>query len=72
MAWFRPESWLQSFQFALFFLFTAVNLAWFALRNVAIAVDEYVYFEGLEVARRFLRDFRDRRACCSSCRSLRF
>lgn len=54
MAWFRAESWLQSFQFSLFFLFTAVNLAWFALRNVAIAVDEYVYFEGLEVARRFL------------------
>lgn len=54
MVSFRSESWLQSFQFSLFFLFTAVNLAWFALRNIAIAVDEYVYFEGLEVARRFL------------------
>ena len=54
MVCFRSESWLQSFQFSLFFLFTAVNLAWFALRNVAIAVDEYIYFEVLEVARRFL------------------
>jgi O-antigen/teichoic acid export membrane protein len=52
MAWLRPESGVQSIQFGLFFLFTALNLAWFALRNITIAVDEYVYFEFLEVARR--------------------
>jgi len=54
MSWLRPDGWLESLQFALFFVFTALNLAWFALRNVAVAVDQYVYFEGLEVTRRFL------------------
>lgn len=53
MALLRPESGLQPLQFGLFFLFTALNLAWFALRNITIAVDEYVYFEALEVSRRF-------------------
>ncbi len=38
----------------MFFVFTALNLSWFALRNVAVAVDRYVYFESLEVTRRFL------------------
>ncbi|ARQ01574.1 hypothetical protein [Pseudorhodoplanes sinuspersici] len=57
MSWLRPESWLQSLQFALFFVFTALNLAWFALRNIAVAVDQYVYFETLEVTRRFLTIF---------------
>jgi O-antigen/teichoic acid export membrane protein len=54
MSWLRPEGWLQSLQFALFFVFTALNLSWFALRNIAVAVDQYVFFEGLEVTRRFL------------------
>jgi len=54
MSWLRSTDWLQSLQFALFFVFTALNLAWFALRNVAVAVDQYVYFESLEVTRRFL------------------
>jgi O-antigen/teichoic acid export membrane protein len=53
MVWSRPESLLQSLQFTLFFVFTALNLAWFSLRNITIAVDEYVYFETLEVIRRF-------------------
>ncbi len=53
MAFLRPESGMQSVQFGLFFLFTSLNLAWFALRNITIAVDEYVYFEMLEVSRRF-------------------
>jgi len=39
-------------EFGLFFLFVSVNLTWFALRNIAIAVDEYVLFEALETARR--------------------
>ena len=41
----RPSS-------ALFFLFVALNLVWFALRNISIAVDEYVLFEALETVRR--------------------
>lgn len=54
ISWLRPHGWLQSFQFALYFVFTALNLAWFALRNVAVAVEEYNFFEGLEVSRRFI------------------
>lgn len=54
MSWLRPGGWLQSLQFALFFVFTALNLSWFALRNIAVAVDQYVFFEYLEVTRRFL------------------
>ena len=54
MSWLRPGGWLQSLQFALFFVFTALNLAWFALRNIAVAVDQYVFFESVEVTRRVL------------------
>lgn len=43
----------EAAEFGLFFLFVALNLVWFALRNVAIAVDEYVLFEALETFRRF-------------------
>jgi hypothetical protein len=39
-------------EFGLFFWFVALNLVWFALRNIAIAVDEYVLFEALETVRR--------------------
>ena len=39
-------------EFALFFFFTAFNLAWFVLRNASVAVDEYIYFETLESWRR--------------------
>jgi O-antigen/teichoic acid export membrane protein len=39
-------------ELALFFLFTSLNLAWFAIRNVSVAVDEFVGFETLEAARR--------------------
>ena len=42
----------EAAEFGLFFLFVALNLVWFALRNVAIAVDEYVLFEVLETVRR--------------------
>jgi len=45
-------SWRESAEFGLFFLFVALNLVWFALRNIAIAVDEYVLFEALETTRR--------------------
>lgn len=42
----------QSAGLALFFLFSALNLAWFALRNVSSAADQYIPFETLEAARR--------------------
>ena len=38
----------------LFFLFNAINLPWFALRNISIAIDEFFYFEELEAMRRGL------------------
>jgi O-antigen/teichoic acid export membrane protein len=40
--------------FALFFLFISVNLPWFCLRTIAIAVDEYVFYEKLELVRRLV------------------
>jgi O-antigen/teichoic acid export membrane protein len=42
----------QAVQFAAFFSFTAFNLVWFPLRNVSIAVDEFIIFEALEAVRR--------------------
>ncbi len=54
MAWLRSAGWLDSLQFGLFFVFTALNLSWFALRNIAVAVDQFVYFETLEATRRIL------------------
>jgi len=41
-------------ELALFFVFNAVNLPWLALRYFSIAIDEYVFFETLEAARRGL------------------
>jgi O-antigen/teichoic acid export membrane protein len=45
-------TWLGSAEFALFFLFSALNLPWFVLRNVSVAVDEFIYFETLDALRR--------------------
>jgi hypothetical protein len=42
----------EAAEFGLFFWFVALNLVWFALRNIAIAVDDYVLFEVLETVRR--------------------
>lgn len=39
-------------QYALFFLFCALNLTWFVLRNLSIAVDKFIFFEALEATRR--------------------
>ena len=44
---------LHATKYTLFFIFTALNLVWFALRNISFAVDDYVYFECIEAARRF-------------------
>lgn len=46
------EPTTRGLEFALFFLFSALNLAWFALRNVSSAADRFLYFETLEVVRR--------------------
>jgi hypothetical protein len=48
-----PISVLQATKYTLFFTFTALNLVWYALRNISFAVDDYVYFECIEAVRRF-------------------
>jgi len=49
----RPEfSLLDAADFALFFLYVALNLAWFSLRSISVSVDEYVFYEKLELVRR--------------------
>ena len=45
-------SFMESIELALFFLFTALTLVWFALRNISIAVDDFIFFESLEAFRR--------------------
>jgi len=47
-------STIESAELTLFFLFNAINLPWFALRNISIAIDEYFHFETLEASRRGL------------------
>ena len=43
---------MHALEFALFFCSPSLNLVWFAIRNVSVAVDEFVAFELLEVIRR--------------------
>ncbi len=43
-----------SLELALFFLFTAITLVWFALRNISLAIDDFIFFEVMEVIRRTL------------------
>ena len=52
MAVWLQEPLREAAEFGLFFLFVPLNLVWFALRNIAIAVDDYVLFETLETVRR--------------------
>ena len=42
----------ESLELALFFLFTAITLVWFVLRNISVAVDDFIFFESLEAGRR--------------------
>ncbi len=42
----------NAMQFTLFFLFAALNFVWFALRNISVAIDEFIFFESLEAIRR--------------------
>ncbi|MGH6684211.1 MAG: hypothetical protein ACRECA_09920, partial [Pseudolabrys sp.] len=44
MATQTANSLREAAEFGLFFWFVALNLVWFALRNISIAVDEYVLF----------------------------
>jgi O-antigen/teichoic acid export membrane protein len=49
----RPTvSILAATDFGLFFLYTTLNLTWICLRSISIAVDEYVFYEKLELVRR--------------------
>lgn len=48
-----PDSTLlNAVELSLFFVFTALNLVWFVLRNLSVAIDDFVNFETLEVLRR--------------------
>jgi O-antigen/teichoic acid export membrane protein len=46
------SSLLHTVEFALFFLFTALNLVWFVVRFVSVAVDQFIFFETHEAVRR--------------------
>jgi hypothetical protein len=49
----RPSfSLLQAADFGLFFFYITLNLTWVCLRSLSIAVDEYVFYEKLELVRR--------------------
>ena len=45
-------SFQESLELSLFFLFTAVTLVWFVVRNISVAVDDFIFFESLEACRR--------------------
>jgi hypothetical protein len=45
-------SLLEACDFGLFFFYITLNLTWVCLRSVSIAVDEYVFYEKLELVRR--------------------
>lgn len=47
-----PLSLLEAGDFGLFFFYITLNLTWVCLRSVSIAVDEFVFYEKLELARR--------------------
>ena len=42
----------EATDFGLFFLYITLNLTWVCLRSISIAVDEYVFYEILELVRR--------------------
>jgi hypothetical protein len=45
-------SLLEAADFGLFFFYITLNLTWVCLRSLSIAVDEYVFYEKLELVRR--------------------
>jgi O-antigen/teichoic acid export membrane protein len=42
----------NALHYSLFFLFAALNFIWAPLRNISVAIDEFIFFESLEAARR--------------------
>jgi O-antigen/teichoic acid export membrane protein len=51
----QPAGTLRgALELSLFLLYITLNLAWFSLRTISIAVDLFVYFERLELVRRVL------------------
>ncbi|HUD85754.1 MAG TPA: hypothetical protein VMR17_04840 [Xanthobacteraceae bacterium] len=48
----RSVSIPEAADFGLFFLYVTLNLTWVCLRSISIAVDEYVFYEKLELTRR--------------------
>lgn len=50
-SWPSVTPW-HAVEYAMFFSFSALNLVWYPLRNVAGAVDDFIYFERLEAIRR--------------------
>jgi|HubBroStandDraft_6_1064221.scaffolds.fasta_scaffold44043_3 O-antigen/teichoic acid export membrane protein len=51
----HPASTLRSAaELSLFMLYITLNLAWFSLRTISIAVDLFIYYERLEFVRRAL------------------
>lgn len=46
------DGWRDGAEMAAFFIYMALNLVWFALRNISLATDQYLFFEGLEATRR--------------------
>ena len=43
---------LEATHEALLFIYTALNLVWFVLRNVSVAGDQFIFFESLDAVRR--------------------
>ncbi|MDT3686614.1 MAG: hypothetical protein RO009_16400 [Pseudorhodoplanes sp.] len=48
----RAQPILHAFEFALFFMFVSLNLVWFVVRFVSMAIDEFIFFETHEAIRR--------------------
>lgn len=44
----------EAAELALFLLYITLNLGWFSLRTLSIAVDQFVYYEKLELTRRIV------------------
>jgi hypothetical protein len=51
----QPAATLRgAVELGLFLLYIALNLAWYSLRSISIAVDVYLFYEKLELARRIV------------------
>lgn len=48
----RGQPFQHALEFALFFMFVSLNLVWFVIRFVSVAVDEFIFFETHEALRR--------------------